>query len=86
MPMRETDLVTLRVTLMGWFDTGATSYDIALARYHYAPDKAVSERLGDRFELLRYHGERFLNESAQEDLTRWILKAVDQYSTAMLLP
>jgi hypothetical protein len=84
--MTETDLYTLHVSLHGWFDTGMTTYGIRLARYHYAPEAPVSKRLTTATELLDMRGELFLSDTAQKDLTRWTLKAIDHYATGMLLP
>lgn len=84
--MHETDLVTMRISLSGWFDTGSTDYDMRLARHHYAPEEPVSKRLSAAEELTRYSGTLFLNEQTQDDLTRWSLKLIDHYATSMLLP
>ena len=84
--MHETDLVTMRVQLDGWFDTGATSANLSVARYHYVPDAPTSKRLSERHELFGYLGEVFLNGQTEADLTRHLTKAFSTYTTAMLLP
>jgi hypothetical protein len=84
--MHETDLVSLSIHLSGWFDTGMTTYAIRLAQHHYAPAEPVSKRLSPAVELRDMRGEAFLSDRVQQDLTRWILKSVDQYAGAMLLP
>lgn len=82
----ETELVTCRISLTGFFDTGSTLYHVALAKHTYDPGAEVGRRLSDREELLLIRGERFLTEGAQDDITRYALKAIDHYATRMLLP
>jgi len=82
----ETDLITLSVHLTGWFDTGMTTYGIRLTRRLYTPSEPVSQRLGVAEELVDMRGEAFLSDVVQQDLSRWILRSVDHYAAAMLLP
>jgi hypothetical protein len=82
----ETDLITLDVHLTGWFDSGMTTYGIRLTRRHYNPAETISKRLSPSEELVGMRGEAFLSDEVQQDLSRWILRSVDHYAGAMLLP
>lgn len=84
--MPETDLLVLHFHLDGWFDTGATSVAVSVARHHYNPTGGGTSRLSAREELMGYRSEVFLTEHIQEDLTMRMNKALSTFSTAMLLP
>ena len=84
--MPPTDLIVMRATLHGWFDTGSTTAEVNVGKYHYEPEAAVSKRLSERHELFGYSGECFLSETVEQDLTRHLMKALGTFTTAMCLP
>jgi len=84
--LRDTDLITLRASLTGWFDTGSTTANLSVARYHYRPALPTSQRLSERHEIMGYVGEVFLDEFSETDLNRHMVEAFSRFTTAMLLP
>jgi len=84
--MRKTELVTMRVSLSGWFDTGAITASTSVAHHEYIPDGPTGKRLGQREEIVGWMGEIFMTEASEQEVTRHIMKAFDAFTTRMALP
>jgi len=84
--MQPTDLVTMRVWLHGWFDTGRTSVSISVSRCHYDPEAANKDRITEKEEIRTYEAEVFLTDDAESEITRQIGRAFSDYAATMMLP
>lgn len=85
--MADTTLVTLTVHMTGWYDTGRTSVAVRVGTHRYHPyEPASKDRHTDPEEIFTASAEVFMTESAEDQITGYLMKALDAYVTTLSLP